>query len=80
MNPLEEYIDNSVSDGAYVCLNGNMYYLMQVSSGVGDSIVCSSGEDIATSCLPNTFGILPGLDKLDGSGWGGVTRDDFVAG
>ena len=53
---------------------------MGVTTGAGDSLNCNGGEDIAVSCTPNTLPVLPGVDKLDGKAWGGVIRDDFVAG
>ena len=63
---------------SYVCYKNNMYYLMSVS---GIDVDCSGGGgDVAVACTHLNFGVLPGLDTLDGKNWGGVIRDDFVAG
>ena len=54
---------------------------MGATTGAGDSLNCGDGgEDMAVSCSDNTLPPLPGVDKLDGTAWGGVLRDDFVAG
>lgn len=79
-NPIEQYVSDEDGIASYVCYNGGLYYLLGVTTGAGDSLNCNGGEDIAVSCMPNTLPVLPGVDKLDGKAWGGVIRDDFVAG
>lgn len=78
VNPLSQWIDDKDASPNFVCYNGNEYYLMSVSDL---SASCTDGGDgMGTSCTDNTFYPLPGVSDLDGNNWGGVTRDDFVAG
>ena len=80
-NPIEQYVSDEDGLASYVCYNGGLYYLLGVTTGAGDSLNCNGGSDgTAISCLPNTLPVLPGVDKLDGKAWGGVIKDDFVAG
>ncbi len=54
---------------------------MGATTTAGASLNCGDGgEDMAVSCSSNTLPPLPGVEKLDGKAWGGVIRDDFVAG
>jgi len=81
INPLEQWIDNDGAGKYFVCHNGGLYYLMSTTTKAGDAINCGGGgEDMAVSCPQNTFPYLPGLEKLDGTAWGGIIKDDFVAG
>ena len=77
-HPIQEYVKNIAGEQAYVCYDNKIYYLMSVTTGAGDSLTCLDGE--AAVCSPATFPTLPGIDQLDGQKWGGVTKDDFLAG
>jgi len=46
----------------------------------GISVDCTGGGDTGTACTNRNFNVLPGLNTLGGNNWGGVIRDDFVAG
>jgi len=80
-NPIDQYVSDGDGVKNFVCFNGGLYYLMGATTNAGESLDCGDGgEDMAVSCSDNTLPPLPGVDKLDGTAWGGVLRDDFVAG
>ncbi len=81
INPVNQYVSDEDGAKTYVCFNGGLYYLMGATTNAGDALDCGDGgEDMAVSCHDRTLPTLPGVDKLDGTSWGGVLKDDFVAG
>ena len=76
MDPQKKYIDPAVGDATYVCYNNNVYYLLMAS---GQNWNCE-GNAPAYYCTTTLLEIPPGVDKLDGTNWGGVKKDDLVIG
>ena len=81
-NPIDQYISGDDGLASYVCYDGGLYYLVGATGGAGDSLDCgdSGGDGTAVACTDNTLPVMPGVDQLDGKAWGGVLRDDLVAG
>lgn len=64
---------NTARDGvnAWSCVDDKLYYLAGLS---GNAKVC------ADTCMPANFKRAPGVDKLDGNHWGGITVEDVIVG
>lgn len=71
-DPLGKYMLPDTQHASAGCYNGKLYYLASVA---GESELC-----INEGCADSYFPKLPGLDDLDGDAWGGVTKDDIIAG
>ena len=75
---LSMYIAGSTRKATCSCVDGHMYYLVQL---VGSSkIHCAGGATGGPSCDRNLFTVPKGLDKLDGKEWAGLTKEKFVKG
>jgi len=72
-DPFKSHLDPAVGKSNSVCYNGMLYYLLQVS---GKYRPCVSQKH----CKHGKFTALPGAKTLDGSQWGGISKDDFVVG
>ncbi|OBT85922.1 hypothetical protein VE02_04509 [Pseudogymnoascus sp. 03VT05] len=62
------------------CADDKLYYIVGFS---GASRACSgdnSGSRPGTICVTNEFELVDGADKVDGTVWGKITREDIVAG
>jgi hypothetical protein len=81
VNPLEDAISDSVAAATYGCFNGDMYYLVY-PQGASSSCGCSSRDGCGpfSNCGNNKFSEPPGLGKLDGSAYGGITLQDLITG
>ncbi|KAL1853192.1 hypothetical protein VTK73DRAFT_9058 [Phialemonium thermophilum] len=81
INPMSDYLGDADAAATYVCHapTNKMYYLVSVR---GSAQNCNCGVSCTTghACLENKFVTPPGLEHLDGSSYGGVTRDDLVYG
>jgi hypothetical protein len=62
------YLSESDGQASFVCYNNQGYWIADFQDKSGD---------FGSPCDPS---LLPGLTSLDGTNWGGVTRDDIVAG
>jgi hypothetical protein len=73
------WLDTSVADVTNACYNGALYYLVYPG---GDSETCETGscDGCVPICLPNSFSVPLGLDKLDGSAYGGITLQNLTVG
>lgn len=76
----EEYLDDivlssSVQDQSRVCVDGKSYFLVGASD---PSKNCQDTSEMGGHC--DGFQVLPGMDQLDGSLWGGITKEDIVNG
>jgi hypothetical protein len=73
------WLDVSVAGATYACYTSAMYYLVYPG---GDSETCETGS--CDGCLPvctsTSFSAPPGLDKLDGSAYGGITLQALITG
>ena len=74
-NPSEGQHVQSPAD-TYSCVNNQAYYLVTASGSETDSGGGFSNGPITF----NNFEAPPGLDTLDGTRWGGLTREDLTAG
>ncbi|TPX08096.1 uncharacterized protein E0L32_010163 [Thyridium curvatum] len=70
--PLKKYLDDKTMDATGYCFEGNMYYLVRVEGNAQD---CGEG-----GCLDRMFSTPPGLDSLDGTNFGGVTKEILIKG
>ncbi|KAJ8099510.1 hypothetical protein POJ06DRAFT_257166 [Lipomyces tetrasporus] len=76
-NPLEEFISVSDGDATYICYNNEIYYLV---GAIGLAQTCVDSNVVGLRCTNHDFTLLAGEDKLDGTAWGGVTKEDFIIG
>lgn len=76
-DPEGTYISSDDMHSTFGCVNGKLYYLVYPK---GDATTgCNTGSPF-DNCVNNKFTAPPGLDALDGSRFGGVTRDDLITG
>ncbi|KAM0796585.1 hypothetical protein BDR22DRAFT_825040 [Usnea florida] len=77
-NPDSKYIYNNVAVANYACVDNTIYYLVGAQGSNRD---CTDQGGEAASCSSNyLLGPLPGVSTLDGTQWGGVKVEDFIAG
>lgn len=62
----------------YACVNGKIYYLTSAPGSYYTNPNCY--QHPVTSCTPTGYKNVPGVSKLDGKVWGGITVQDFVEG
>jgi hypothetical protein len=72
-NPFPELMSDNDAKSSSVCYNNLRYFIM---STTGVSAVCVP----RIGCTKNKLSKLPGISKLDGKAFGGVTMDDLVIG
>ena len=61
----------------YACVDNVLYYLVMASGSERD---CVNQGGAAVSCTFSPLMMVPGVDSLDGKNWGGLLRDDLIAG
>ena len=77
-NPNSKYIYNNVAVANYACVDNTIYYLVGAQGSNRD---CTDQGGEAASCSSNyLLGPLPGVSTLDGTQWGGVKVENFIAG
>ncbi|KAL8371943.1 hypothetical protein RB595_001650 [Gaeumannomyces hyphopodioides] len=80
-NPLSKYVDHETAKAAGVCNNGRLYYLVQPK---GDATTCwcnyYDNGHCNRACANNKFSAPTGLGSLNMEDYGGVTKEDIVAG
>ncbi|KAK8139989.1 hypothetical protein PG984_000055 [Apiospora sp. TS-2023a] len=77
IDPMSRYLSVDAQHATAGCFQGKLYYLVDPN---GEAHTCNGGDGAAVSCEDSTFSVPPGLDTLDGSRFGGVRRDDLIAG
>lgn len=79
INPVDQHLPDDVAATTWTCVDDKLYYLL---APYGDSFYCNpSGDGQGVGpCYDGDYSAPEGLDKLDGKAWGGVTKDDFIAG
>ncbi|KAJ4197154.1 hypothetical protein NW767_009046 [Fusarium falciforme] len=78
--PVKDYLDEDTMDATSVCYEGRRYYLVYPK---GDSEECSCSyihTHCERTCKNNKFSAPPGLDSLDGTLFGGITKEDLIKG
>jgi hypothetical protein len=75
--PASQYVSTKTADTTSVCHNGRRYYLVHPE---GDSEACECQLDRPCKCEQNLFSVPPGVEALDGSGFGGITVKDLIGG
>jgi hypothetical protein len=78
INPVTYHLDDTAAITWY-CVDDKLYYLL---APYGDSFYCYPSADGqgAGPCYDGNYSPPTGMDRLDGKAWGGVTKDDFIAG
>ncbi|ETS75025.1 hypothetical protein PFICI_13509 [Pestalotiopsis fici W106-1] len=71
-NPITKYMTEDVQRQTGVCYNNRIYFLAMVE---GDPQECTEVD-----CEDRKFAAPQGITSLDGKDYGGLTRDDIVAG
>ncbi|KAI1352858.1 hypothetical protein F5Y01DRAFT_324113 [Xylaria sp. FL0043] len=73
-NPLNQYLLDDVESNTRYCnpTNNKLYYLVAAR---GDSEIC-----VNEGCTNSYFQKPPGLEKLDGTAYGGLTLETLIAG
>ena len=83
VDPLKKYISTAIGDATFICYNNIIYYLVGASGLVGDCQATGGLPMDLTQCpqeIAPSLLKLPGEDELDGTQWGGITKDDFIIG
>ncbi|KAL2675732.1 hypothetical protein Neosp_011923 [[Neocosmospora] mangrovei] len=78
--PAEDYLDKDTMDATSACYDGRRYYLVYPKD---DSEECSCSyihTHCETTCRNNKLSALPGLESLDGTLFGGITKEDLIKG
>ena len=77
-NPWSDLVTDDIAASSGVCYNNQAYYLFNVAGGPCiDLKERETGPGILP--CPNKFlSELPGVGTMDGTAWGGVTRDDLA--
>lgn len=73
------WFSTDIADATKGCYNGNLYYIINPS---GPSQYCGAGscDGCVPVCTPSFFSQPPGLDKLDGKAYGGITVASLIQG
>jgi hypothetical protein len=77
VNPLPKYMPDSTGDASYTCYENKLYYLL---SPTGPAQNCDTVPCGISTCTDNLFSLPSGVKALDGTAYGGVTRDIFIIG
>ena len=77
--PTMMLLTEDVGSVTWSCVDDKLYYLVAPD---GDASTCLLGGDGlgAAPCYATDWSAPVGLATMDGTAWGGVTRDDFIAG
>lgn len=75
VDPSIDYLEKDVADKTWACAGDKLYYLVVLK---GTAATCTTGRE--GFCKHNYYSAPAGIDKLDGTLWGGVTLEDFVVG
>ncbi|KAL4938844.1 hypothetical protein BDV06DRAFT_231514 [Aspergillus oleicola] len=78
---MEEYLDEETMKETGECVNNEQWYLVYPK---GDSESCScqvnDGGPCNEQCVPAKFSTPPGLDSLNGTAFGNISKKDLIAG
>ena len=77
VNPLPKYMSDSTGDASYTCYENKLYYLLSPTGRAQNCDIVPCG---ISTCTDNFFSLPPGITALDGTAYGGVTRDMFIIG
>ncbi|KAJ4259837.1 hypothetical protein NW757_001787 [Fusarium falciforme] len=78
--PVKDYPDEDTMDATSVCYEGRRYYLVY-PKGDSEEFSCSYiHTHCERTCKNNKFSAPPGLDSLDGTLFGGITKEDLIKG
>ncbi|KAK8131380.1 hypothetical protein PG984_007818 [Apiospora sp. TS-2023a] len=79
--PLGDYLDDDTMDATGACVDGRRYYLAYPD---GDANKCEchyyDNGHCERVCRDQKFSSPPGLDSLDGSIFGRITKEDLITG
>lgn len=78
--PVEDYLDKDTMDATGACYDGRRYYLVYPK---GDAEECSCSyihTHCERTCRDNKFSAPPGLDSLNGTLFGNITKEDLIKG
>lgn len=77
-NPWSNWVTDDIAASSGVCYNNQAYYLFNVAGGpCYDSKKRETGPGILP-CYNKVLGELLGIGTMDGTAWGGITRDDLA--
>jgi GH18 family chitinase len=80
-NPLGEYLEDDTMAATWGCVDDKLYYLVNPE---GDASGCKchyyDNGHCENVCSNNKFSAPPGLDSLDGTDFGGITKEDLITG
>lgn len=78
---LDDYLEDKTMEATGACVDGRSYYLVYPD---GDSETCHcehyDGGPCQKVCVDSKFSAPPGLDSLDGTVFGGITKEDLIKG
>lgn len=74
-------ITQSAAENSFVCApDGNAYWLVNMVDQYKSGCSHSGNTHSSNACLAPYVKELPGIAKLDGDAWGGVSKLDLAAG
>ena len=77
-NPWSDWVSDDIAASSGVCYNNQAYYLFDVAGGPCNDLK-ERGTGPGILPCPNTvLSELPGIKTMDGTAWGGVTRDNLA--
>jgi GH18 family chitinase len=82
LEDMEQYLDRNTMKTSGECIDGRQFYLVYPD---GDAKECEcvhkpTGGACEWYCQDNTFSSPPGLDTLNGTNFGNITKSDLVLG
>ncbi|KAL4899490.1 hypothetical protein BDW74DRAFT_171529 [Aspergillus multicolor] len=81
-NKHSDYIDDETAEETGVCVDGKQYYIVY-PEGDANECECERVTDLGpcqTICRDQKFSVPPGLDALDGTRFGGISKENLVTG
>ena len=77
-NPWSDWVTDDIAASSGVCYNNQAYYLFNVAGGPCNDLKERETGPGILPCPDKVLSELPGVGTMDGTAWGGVTRDDLA--
>ena len=77
-NPWSDWVTDDIAASSGVCYNNQAYYLFNVAGGPCNDLKERETGPGILPCPNKVLSELPGVGTMDGTAWGGVTRDDLA--
>ncbi|KAJ5146492.1 uncharacterized protein N7515_001056 [Penicillium bovifimosum] len=78
---ITDYLTEDNMDATGSCVDGKQYYLVYPKGDSDDcKVICYDKGPCQTQCTNAKFSPLPGLSYLNGTSYGGISKDDLIKG